>query len=290
MTLFTISMGSDALHKRTELHVLVPSRHEGALKTLWTLHGMTDDHHGWLRATTIEALAERYGVCVVMPNADLSFYVDMAYGADYFTFIADELPEFLKRYFPISSRKEDSYIAGNSMGGYGAFEIAMRRPEQYHAAISLSGPMRIDWIWRVLSDGALARLIASKDLSAISRGISDFSVHNSIPEPLVKSLMSFGDACTARTFQAMFGLDAALRGGELDLFALAARLAQGPQPLKLMAYCGTEDYHYASNVQFADFARDTALDYTLITGCGAHEWAYWNRQIEDFMEKLFAIR
>jgi len=290
MTLFTISMSSDALRKRTELHALVPSRHTGPLKALWALHGMTDDHHGWLRATTIEALAERYGVCVILPNADLSFYVNMAYGADYFTFIADELPDFLARYLPISRRKEDSYIAGNSMGGYGAFEIAMRRPEQYQAAVSLSGPMRIDWIWRVLSDEGLARLAASKDRAEAARGFSEFSRRHSIPEPLIFSLMGFGGARTARTFQAMFGVDAALRGSELDLFELAARLERSGAPLKLMAYCGTEDYHYASNALFAEHFKGASLDYALITGGGAHDWAYWNRQIEDFMEKLFSNR
>jgi S-formylglutathione hydrolase FrmB len=214
----------------------------------------------------------------------------MVYGADYFTYIADELPDFLARYLPISRRKEDSFIAGNSMGGYGAFEIAMRRPEQYSAAVSLSGPMRIDWIWRVLSDEALASLAASKDPAAISRGFADFAWCNSIPEPLVHSLMRFGDPCTARTFRAMFGADATLQDSELDLFALAARLERGNMPLKLLAYCGTEDYHYGSNLLFQDYAGKTALDYMLITGGGAHDWTYWNRQIEDFMGKLFFNR
>lgn len=286
MDLFTISMSSRALHKRTQLNVLAPADAPAPCKVLWALHGMTDDHTGWLRSTAIDLLAEEYGLVVVMPNADLSFYVDMAYGADYFTFLAEELPEFIAKHFGTSRHKEDNYLVGNSMGGYGAFYTALNHPERYAAAVSLSGPMRIDWIYRVLSDDGLANAFASGDRqrsNAAAHAVSDAS---GVPLALIHSLMEFGDDCTVRTFRAMFGLQPRLRGNHYDLFHLAQKLAESDIPLKLIAYCGEQDYHYSSNIQFAEYMSSRALDYRLTTGEGGHDWCYWNPAAEAALRTL----
>jgi putative tributyrin esterase len=290
MTLFTINFLSKTLHKQTEVNILLPAnaRRDSHFKTIWLLHGMTDDHTGWLRRSGIEVLAEKYGICAVMPNADLSFYVDMAFGADYFEFISDELPAFLRLFLPISDKKEDNYIAGVSMGGYGAFHTAMNRPERYSAAVSLSGPMRISWIYKTLTDEKLAMLHGNTDRELVNESADSFSARNNIPGLLVKSLMEFGDMCNTRIFKGMFGQDACLTGNGFDLFHLAERLAGDNAQLKLIAYCGEEDYHYASNVDFARHASDIGLDYTIETGSGGHEWNYWNGKIPGMLELLFS--
>lgn len=289
MTLFTVSLHSKALHKHTELHVLMPdlATRERPAKVLWALHGMSEDHNGWLRKSMVELLAEKYGVCVVIPNADLSFYVDMAYGADYFTYLSAELPAYLKRYFPISGRKEDNYIIGDSMGGYGAFYIAMNCPEKYNTAISLSGPMRIDWINRILSSADLADVFASRDSARIEKSASEFAVKYRLPESLIYSLWEYADMCTTRTFKAMFGLDADLANTRYDIFYLATKLQEKNSDLKLWAFCGEQDYHYISNIKFRDAVCDTKLDYNLVTGSGAHNWEYWNNKIPYVMQNLF---
>ena len=46
--------------------------------------------------------------------------------------------------FPVSSRREDTYIAGLSMGGYGAFKAAMTYPQRYAAFGSFSGALDIE--------------------------------------------------------------------------------------------------------------------------------------------------
>lgn len=288
MNLFTISMRSNALRKRTQFNVLVPENAKQPLRVLWALHGMTDDHTGWLRCTTIELLAEQYEFAVVVPNADLSFYVDMAYGADYFSFLSRELPIFIEKHFGTSTKKEDNFIIGNSMGGYGAFFTALSCPNQYAAAISLAGPMRIDWIHKVLSDVDLAKKYAQSDSAGIAEVAQEFSEKTQVPLPLVQSLMEFGDLCTVRTFQAMFGVGTELRGSKLDIFHLADLLAESCIPLKLMAYCGKQDYHYSSNLSFAEHLKTKTLDYSLVTGDGRHDWNYWNPAIESALCKLFA--
>lgn len=48
-----------------------------------------------------------------------------------------------RRYFPLSQRREDNFVAGLSMGGYGAFKLALCYPQRYAAAASLSGALDV---------------------------------------------------------------------------------------------------------------------------------------------------
>jgi putative tributyrin esterase len=110
---------------------------------LYLLHGMSDDHTAWLRYTSIERYAGAAGLAVVMPAVARSFYTDEAHGHAYWSFVADELPEIASSFFRVSTRPERSYVAGLSMGGYGAIKLALARPGRYAAAASLSGALDI---------------------------------------------------------------------------------------------------------------------------------------------------
>ncbi len=127
---------------------MAPSTNENAsiinnspLPTLFLLHGLQSDYTAWTRYTSIERYAEEKDIAVVMPDAGRSFYTNMHKGYRYFDFFADELPRIANRLLPISERREDRFIAGLSMGGYGAFKIALSRPDQYRGAASLSGAL-----------------------------------------------------------------------------------------------------------------------------------------------------
>lgn len=129
---------------------MLPSTDENASKfnekplpALFLLHGLHSDYTAWTRYTSIERYAEEKRIAVVMPDAGRSFYTNMHQGYRYFDFFADELPRIANRLLPISKRREDRFIAGLSMGGYGAFKIALSRPEQYKAAASLSGALSL---------------------------------------------------------------------------------------------------------------------------------------------------
>ncbi len=113
-------------------------------KVLYLLHGLSDNGSAWLRYTNIEALAYEKGLVVVMPSFGRSFYADLPNGQNYFTYLTQELPKYLKDVFGLDPKREDTLIAGNSMGGYGAFKAALRFPEKYAAAASLSGVLSIE--------------------------------------------------------------------------------------------------------------------------------------------------
>jgi S-formylglutathione hydrolase FrmB len=111
--------------------------------TLWLLHGLSDDHTIWQRRTSIERYVAPLGLAVVMPAVDRSFYTDMARGHRYWTYVSEELPALARSFFPLSDRREDNLVAGLSMGGYGAFKLALRHPDRYAAAASLSGALDV---------------------------------------------------------------------------------------------------------------------------------------------------
>ncbi len=112
-------------------------------KTLYLLHGLSDDHTIWHRRTSIERYVSTMGMAVVMPSTERGWYSDSSYGA-YYTYIAKELPGICREFFPnMSSNREDTYIAGLSMGGYGAFKIALLNPDVFSKAAALSGAMDI---------------------------------------------------------------------------------------------------------------------------------------------------
>ena len=156
MALITLNFFSEALGMQTEAMVILPQKsaagqigisskaEDSAYKCLYLLHGLSDDHTIWMRRTSIERYASEYGICVVMPAAGRSFYTDMAHGQNYYTYIAKELPQRIQEFFRVSDKREDNYIAGLSMGGYGALKIALREKDRFCACGALSPVCDID--------------------------------------------------------------------------------------------------------------------------------------------------
>jgi putative tributyrin esterase len=112
-------------------------------KVLYLLHGLSDDASAWQRYSSIETVAAGYGLVVVMPSVGRSFYIDQPNGQKYFSYLTEELPHYLVDVFGLAPRREDTLIAGVSMGGYGAFKAALLRPELYAAAVSFSGVLSL---------------------------------------------------------------------------------------------------------------------------------------------------
>jgi len=121
-------------------------RGRGKFPTLYLLHGASDDHTAWSRRTSIERYVASLGLAVVMPNVHRSYYTNMAEGYDYWEYISEEIPDLARSFFPLSDRREENFVAGLSMGGYGAFKLACLCPEKFCAAASLSGALEIGWM------------------------------------------------------------------------------------------------------------------------------------------------
>jgi putative tributyrin esterase len=154
MALLSCNFFSESLSLSTSMTVILPQQTEnqigmsstvatGPVPVLYLLHGLSDDDTTWLRRTSIERYAAPLGLAVVMPQVHRSFYADEAYGNRYWSFLSTELPALISSFFRVSERREDTFVAGLSMGGYGAFKWALRQPERFAAAASLSGAVNV---------------------------------------------------------------------------------------------------------------------------------------------------
>ena len=142
--------------------------------TLYLLHGMSDDHTVWQRRTSIERYVEKLNLAVVMPAVGRSFYTDMATGQRYGTFISEEVPAYVRHFFPLSEARDENYVAGLSMGGYGAFKLALTYPERYAAAASLSGALDIVRLRQAQAEAGMEELKhIFGEVSALADGPND---------------------------------------------------------------------------------------------------------------------
>lgn len=105
------------------------------------MHGGTEEHTIWIRKTSIERYVDGKNVCIIMPAVDWSFFADMVHGNNYFTYLTEELPDLIHDIFNTSVACEDNYVAGVSMGGYGAFKLALNYPDRYSKVASIFGSL-----------------------------------------------------------------------------------------------------------------------------------------------------
>ena len=142
MAWISINFESKALGMPVMTNVLMPQG-RGGYKTLYLLHGAGGDYASWLLKSRVADYAEGNNIAVVMPSGNNKCYVNNRYGKDYFTFLTEELIEKCETWFDLSPKKEDRFIAGMSMGGYGAVHAALKRSELYGKAFSYSGLLDI---------------------------------------------------------------------------------------------------------------------------------------------------
>lgn len=131
----------NALQKMTSAAVILPEGKTGPFPVMYLLHGLSDDHTGWTRRTSIERYVQELPLIVVMPNGERGFYTDSAANpkAAFETNVVRDVIGFIDRTFQTIPTREGRVIAGLSMGGYGAVKLALKHPDTFCAAVSHSG-------------------------------------------------------------------------------------------------------------------------------------------------------
>ena len=153
---------SEAMRMATAVEVYLPDKGElGRKKTVYLLHGLSDNCSAWSRYTALERYADQAGVAVVMPEVQRSFYCDTASGMDYFRYISGELPQMCAHFFGLSQEREQTYIMGLSMGGFGALKCALTYPQRYAGCGSFSGALRME-------SSVLCNVLKREELTAIT--------------------------------------------------------------------------------------------------------------------------
>lgn len=254
MAFFQMNYYSHALQMFTELNIILPDRvkdlKEGeTYKTLYLLHGLSDDHTIWMRRTSIERYADEYDIAVVMPAVARSWYTDMANDANYFTFVSTELPAVCRGYFKgMSDKREDNFVAGLSMGGYGAMKIALSNPDSFGGVASLSGTL----------------------------DIADVTRNRPIPE--WKSIFGYDLTSTAQLY-----------GTKHDNFNLARKLYESKEQFpEIYIWCGEQDDLHHHSEKFHNLLCELGVEHKYESSEGNHSWKWWDMHIQDAMRYLFA--
>ncbi|NLG24976.1 MAG: esterase family protein [Clostridiales bacterium] len=259
MALLHVGFFSNVLGLSMQMDVILPQRTagqvgmEGAaggdrIKTLYLLHGMSDDHTIWQRRTSIERYATELGIAVVMPSVHLSWNTDMHRGGKYWTYVAEELPAICRSFFPqMSDRREDNYVAGLSMGGYGAMKLGLRAAGTFSKAAALSGAL---------------------DLNSImgQRALENRDFWEGIFGPAEQVPGSFNDLFAA---------------------AEELKASGNPLP-DLYIWCGTEDFLYAQNTAMREHLRKLGYRLTYEESPGDHQWKYWDEKIQTVLNWIMA--
>jgi putative tributyrin esterase len=256
MILSQINFFSDVLVTRCSINVILPQRkptdphdnYRTPFRVLYLLHGHSDDHTAWQRWTSIERYVEGFNLAVIMPAVQNSFYTDMVRGGKFFTFLTEELPAVAHDLFPLSTERADTFVAGLSMGGYGAFKLALTRPDLFSAAASLSGAL---------------------DICEVVKGHGDPNAY-----------------IWLESMRNIFGELEKVPGSPHDLFTLAEKVSQSVRKPRLFQYCGTDDFLYQDNLRFRDFIRPLGFDYTYTETPGDHTWVHWDSMIQNVLAWL----
>lgn len=117
---------------------VIPQIRQIQYPTLYLLHGLSDDHSAWQRPTAFERYVQGLNLAVVMPCADRCYFTDMVTGKRYWTYFSEEVPAIARHFFPLSEDRSENYVAGLSMGDYGAFKLALTNPASLSAAVDVA--------------------------------------------------------------------------------------------------------------------------------------------------------
>lgn len=240
MSLHEVRYFSQALQKSTSSFVIYPDKGvPGPYHCMLLLHGLSDDHSIWQRRTSIERYVADKPLIVVMPDGGRGFYVDALQGFQYLQAIAYELPELLHHWFDIKGKW---CTAGLSMGGYGAFRVALERPQLFRSAVSHSGAVTI------------GRHYPNEEIET-GRHSQDALIREFIP---------------------VFGK--VMPGGKDDLVELAKNANLLPA---LRFDCGTEDFLLDSNRSLHQEFTEFGITHEYQEFAGDHNWEYWDLHIQE---------
>ena len=221
---------------------------EKPYKTLYLLNGLYGNNMDWTLASDIFTVAQENNLVVIMPAGENKFYVDnAATGEAYGRFIGQELVELTRKLFPLSKKREDTFIGGLSMGAYGAMRNGLKYAETFGYIISLSAAF-------VCKDFVEKNIDEKMTMYDYTRGKKYFT-------------SIFGDLDT-------------LEERDMDCKTLFNKnLVSGIPNPKIYQACGTEDFLIKYNYDFREFLKSKNADFVYDEGPGEHDFRFWNKHL-----------
>ena len=260
MAILQVNFLSQTLKRTVPIQVVLPSdkvlSYNGHIdeskpyKTLYLLHGLLGNCTDWVMNTNIQRLAEDRNLAVVMPSGENSFYIDQILpNNDFGEYIGRELVEVTRRMFPLSHKREDTFLAGLSMGGFGAVRNGLKYHDTFGYIAVLSGALQIF----ELPPDAPGHSLFHED--AVFGDLSQAGETDKNPRVAFQQMAK----------------------------ALHGNTAAYP---KVYMACGEQDPLITVNQQLRDFLMERGVDVTWQQAAGNHNWDFWRAQILQVLDWL----
>ncbi|MDO5849181.1 MAG: alpha/beta hydrolase-fold protein [Methanobrevibacter sp.] len=262
MALFTGDFKSKELKKSTPITVILPSDNINYLegidssakppfKTLYLLHGMFGNNETFVYNTLIRSFATDNNLAVVMPSCDNSFYLNNPPAYEYYSnYVGEELVNFTREIFPLSTKREDTFIAGFSMGGYGAIRTGLLYNDTFSAI------------------GGISSALISHRLKYV---VDEF-----------KEVVD-----TKEYLESVFGDLSKVVGSDKDPeFLIDELLEKNKEIPKIFMTVGKNDFLRTENEAFHKFLVEKNVPVTFNEYPGEHTWDFCNTHIEQFIKWL----
>jgi putative tributyrin esterase len=251
------SLESTSTADYRNVRIILPAQvDEGArYPVLYLLHGYGGDHRNWTDRTKIAAYLDSLNLemVVVMPDGDNSWYQNMVNGQKFTDFMMDELPTWLYDTHPVDTSAQ--YIAGLSMGGYGALYLGMSNPHKFRMIGSFSGAVVFP-----------ANLPASAgNLEGRASALSLFD--------------AFGDGAHPNRIS-----------GDIYRYAVMADMPIKPYIfLRHGIQDGFTDF-LPGHRKLTEMLSKSQWPYEYHEIPGAHNWPFWDASIREFLSRLIALQ
>lgn len=245
MGLISTDFASASLARMHSFNIFIPdfiNRPLSECNVIMLLHGIGGNRNDWVINSNALRRAEECGCVLIMPEVAQSFYINTFSGERYGDSIK-ELLLYCRKIFRISDKRENTFIVGASMGGYGAMRIGFLHNDLFSRIGSFSGSLDIIECEKMHTDGSLAKVLHYRNL-----GTDNFMYY----------------------------------GTDFDLKTLADKLPK-ENPVKLFLSCGKADELYNMNKDMYQSLKEMGMDVTFTEDEEGHNWQTWGDSFDIFM-------
>lgn len=259
MSNLTIRFFSNSLLRYATFRMIIPNdKRDGAysdneyshrnMKTLFLLHGYTGDAENWVP----EYLCEKYNFAVVIPSGENSFWLDgISTGHRFCSFLGKDLLNYVRNTFGLADSRDETYIMGLSMGGFGALHTALFYPEHFGKAAGLSSALMVHEVAEMTEGGC-------------------------------------NNVANYEYYRECFGEPTKVLESENNPEYLAKKIKREGKPMpELFMACGTEDFLLENNRQMHRFLESENIAHIYEEAPGKHDMEFWSKYTEKFIPLMF---
>jgi putative tributyrin esterase len=134
---------SPSLQRQMAYCVILPADYQTSQRSyavLYLLHGLWGDENDWPARTKIADYVRSLPLIVVTPEGDDGWYTNSATDPRnrYEDYIFTDIPHEIETKYRVLKTRDSRFLAGLSMGGYGAMKGALKYPQNYAAVGTFS--------------------------------------------------------------------------------------------------------------------------------------------------------